>query len=216
MSTYLKERSFIASLRSMPPYDAQLDFSQLVEEKTVVAAGKAISSTTYHTRSEEYDYLTATTMPQEEMRFWFLYRQWDNGTESYEIKARHAMFFDKKLSLGSLATTSIRVAIDPFNLRNIDLYVRPDKSSSNYPGWRVHLNNSAITSQALSIGDVGPVQIIAPNGNPLGVYNRKNIGNAWWAFISCAKKDQAWLAYNTVPINIMMNIKEINIADPLA
>ncbi|WP_295476509.1 hypothetical protein [uncultured Pseudomonas sp.] len=214
MSRYIKERSFVASLRAMAPYEAQLDFSRQVEERGTVVQGN--TAPPVFIRSDEYAYLSATTQPRETLKFWFLWRSWDNASESYEIKARHAMFVDNRQSLGNLTTTSQRVAVDPFNFRDVMLYIRPEKALKSNPGWHVLLNDKLLDETSLRTGEVGPVQIIAPNGNPLGVYDRRNFGQQWWAYISCARSGEPLLSANTVPIRMMMTVEQIAIDDPLA
>lgn len=214
MPTYIKDRSFVASLRAMAPYEAQLDFSRLIEERGPVVPGDLTPPAIV--RSDEYAYLTATTQPREPLNFWFLLRRWDDGSESYEIKARHPMFVDNRQWLGNLITTTQRVAIDPFNFRDVMLYVRPDKTLKSNPGWKVALEGTPLSSEALKIGEVGPVQIFAPNRNPLGVYERRSFGQQWWAYISCARSGEPLLSANTVPIRIMMSVEQYAMDDPLA
>ena len=216
MSSYIKERSFIATLRSVhPSYYASLDFSRQIEETEVVPAKHSISETLTTIRTEEYAYLTATTQPREVPHFYFLYRRWNNGSESYELKASHACFSGNKSRLGNVRVEALRVATDPFNIRNVDLYLRPSTSLSDNPGWKIELNGLPVTSADLKLGDVGPAKVIAPTGNPLGVYSRKNFGNHWWAYISCAKAYEPWLSAQTVPVPIMMHIHQIGMEDPL-
>ena len=218
MATYIKERSFVASLRSVQPgYLAALDFSRLEQETSTVPAGGNISQTFTYVGSDEYTYLTATSKPREELNFWFLYRRWDNGSESYEIKACHDMFYENPSRLGSLIVEEKRLVAGPFgDVRFVKLHVRPDKSLASTPGWKVMIGGRPLATGDIDRKDVGPVQIIAPNGNPLGVYDRQNFGNDWWAYISCANQNEPLLPMTTQPVQIMMKVSQFNMNDPLA
>ncbi|MFJ4144062.1 hypothetical protein [Pseudomonas sp. NPDC089734] len=217
MATYIKERSFVASLKSVQPgYLAAFDFSRLVEETSTVPAGTGISETFTHVGSDEYSYLTATTKPRDELNFWFLCRRWDNGSESYEIKARHDMFYENPSRLGSLIIEDKRVVIGSFgDTRYVKLHVRPDKSLASTPGWKVQIGTRPLAASDLEKKEAGPVQIIAPNGNPLGVYGRQNFGNDWWAYISCANQNEPLLPMTTQPVQILMKVSQFNMNDPL-
>ncbi|WNW13271.1 hypothetical protein RRX38_19610 [Pseudomonas sp. DTU_2021_1001937_2_SI_NGA_ILE_001] len=225
MPTYMKDRSFVASLRSMAPNDAQLDLSKLTQDSIVVKAPTGGPETRTSEGTEEYDYLTATTRPrmgvenESVMRFWFLLRRWDDGKESYELKARHPMFLDnaKRHWLGNLKITNQRVSLPPSSFIDIPLYIRPDQSLASNGGWQVLHNDKPIGPQALVTGTrVEGVKIIAPNGNALGIYNRQRQGTDWWAWISCARPGEPNLAYNTVPITLALDIQASAMDDPLA
>ncbi|GFM67895.1 hypothetical protein Q1J52_23335 [Pseudomonas lijiangensis] len=218
MATYIKERSFVASLKSIQSgYLADFDFSRLIKETYTIPAGVSISQTETYIGSDEYDYLTATTKPREELNFWFLCRRWDNGSESYEIKVRHDMFFENPSRMGSLITEDKRVLFGPLgDVRFVTLHVRPGKSLASNPGWKVLIAGRPLSASDIQKAEVGPVQILAPNGNPLGVYDKQSFGDQWWAYISCARENEQLLPMATRPVQIMMKISQYQMNDPLS
>lgn len=221
MTTYIQERSFVASLSLTDAHDAQLRFYEVNEEIVVVKNIRniAIDGSLYgitDARVAWGQYLTAQKTKNKELLLYFLCRKSAEGLETYEIKAKDEQFSANKSSLGNVVTQGVSISTPTRQVPDIALYVCPDASLKPNPGWSVSINDATLSKQHIKTGNVGPVQIRAPNGNLLGLYDEAHFNQKGWSLISCANTREQRLVATTVPIKIMLNIKEINIADPLA
>jgi len=171
--------------------------------------------------TEQCGYLTATTCPRGAkssmpiQQFWFLYREWDDGSRSYEIRIENEFIVDGKETLSSLVVGKRQIynALT-MSHQGVDFYVVPSTTAKKVSGWKLApLNNSEFMP---SVAEIGPVYITAPNGNTLGVNERQNFGKQWWAYVACSKPNEALLANKTVIVPVLLNILETEISDPTA
>ncbi|WP_341522584.1 hypothetical protein AABC73_04175 [Pseudomonas sp. G.S.17] len=224
MSTFIKEKSFRATLRSVhPDYPAAFDFSKIISEielpKDYQSSGNFMEATLKGT--ERCGYLTATTCPrgaQNPMpiqQFWFLYREWDDGSSSYEIKIKDALIINNKEVFRNIVIGRRQIySVQTMSHHSVDFYVAPSTTEKIVSGWKlVPLNNSEFTP---SVAEIGPVYITAPNGNTLGVNERQNFGEQWWAYVACSKQSEPLLINKTVIVPVIVNILETDISDPTA
>ncbi|WP_139110462.1 hypothetical protein [Pseudomonas syringae] len=224
MSKFIKEKSFRATLRSVhPDYPAAFDFSRIASEseflKEYQSSGNFMQATLKGT--EQCGYLTATTCPrgaQSPMpiqQFWFLYREWDDGSSSYEIKIKDDLIINHKEVFRNLVIGKRQIynALT-MSHQDVDFYVVPSTTAKIVSGWKlVPLNNSELTP---SVAEIGPIYITAPNGNTLGVNERQNFGKQWWAYVACSKQSEPLLTNKTVIVPVILNILETDISDPTA
>ncbi len=173
--------------------------------------------------TEQCGYLTATTCPRGAkssmpiQQFWFLYREWDDGSSSYEIKIENELWVDNKDTFRNLVIAKRQIySALTMSHQDVDFYVVPSATAKIVSGWKViplNNNNNELTP---SVAEIGPVYITAPNGNTLGVNERQNFGKQWWAYVACSKQSESLLHNKTVIVPVTLNVLETNLADPMA
>lgn len=225
MSIYKPEYSFVTKLKCVhPSYTAPFDFSKIT---TTVTAVHSLYSDVY-TGTEESNYLGMTTAPREDQLFWFLYRTWDDGSSSYEIKVKHPMFHAEKGNYRNLSVGQQTVSLG-YGSKSVDVYVTATPSVSS--GWLLFWDDQSPSSKHsgklggapyeinppdLLKGTSDNIRIQVPNKRFLGVYKRENFGSHWWAYVSCGDPKDTYLYNRTIEVPISMDIQEINIPDPLS
>jgi hypothetical protein len=203
MARYIPEYSFVATIKSVhPDYAAVFDFSKITCDRFICMA----HDSGHHTDSRQHLYLSLTTQPMGEDKFWFLYHQWDDGSTSYEIKVHNLQ--ENRSPLRSLMVDA----------RD---YIVPYPFGSWSQGWRITWDDQCscpprkkkpgkalyeVEPEELTLGELGPVRLRSPNERDLQVYKRKNFGSDWWAYVT--DKD----GYK-IPLSI--NILELGIRHPL-
>lgn len=229
MATIISKLSFRATVRLTHKNKlAYFDFSKITS--TLGSSASAVMAETdwnsmtqqmYFQGTEEQEYLAATTMPRggaaatPRQQFWFICREFNDGSTSYQIKAKHDMFIDFKGCFNDLVVgkrsqhNSLTMSQQSF-----DYYVA--SSGSSAAGWKILCNGRALTSDTLKAGVMDNVSIIAPNGNTVGINDSVTFGQDWWAYVSCCKLQEPLINTYTVIVPLTLEILETCIGDPVA
>lgn len=190
---YVPERSFSAIITFVDHENehgsARFDFSKIVSARE--PSGRPGTIGTYESGTEEFEYLTLTTQPREEQRFWFLYWEDANGAGSYEIRTHHWMFREGA------------------HYRSLGIskgYVFPQAAGS-VRGWQLCWTDkaNALDGRELKVGDNREVFILSPSGKILRAYSRTAVGRSWWEYV--VDNGGEWNIPLTLQV-IDMNIQE--------